>query len=302
MPFSDNENATEQADVAYTVTIMGGGETWRLVGCDTEITDTQGNVYDPQPIDVSNISADAAMGGGECTVRIPKTVSIKSRFMPTLSRNTYRIVIRKAWHENGQIVDSVIAFTGIIIDPSSGGKDGEELVLKCSTQMYKLNRNGIRKRYQHQCPHLVYGPSCRASETKSSFEAYLFATGNNVRIMINGDDPSRPRYFRGVDMNAEDQTIFLRGMSIEFGGRRYEIASVSKSFQGTIAFNTTPFPEDLADLVAAINATPTPRVCRVIPNCDHTLKTCQLVHDNTINFGGMPWIPFKNPIGTHFIG
>jgi hypothetical protein len=36
---------------------------------------------------------------------------------------------------------------------------------------------------------------------------------------------------------------------------------------------------------------------RVAPGCDHTLGgDCQHLFANAPNFGGCPWIPFKNPV------
>lgn len=303
MSFDQNEQLIETEIVSRTVMIMGAGETWHLTDSDTDLVDFQGNIYEAVDLDVDDITADAAMGGNETTVKIPKTVSIYDKFVPDQTRSTFRIVIRQATHVGGQIQDAPILFTGTILDPATSGVMGETLVLKCTTQMYKLYRNGMRRHYQHQCSHLLYGPDCRASEITSSFEARIGRDTQGVWFEINGDDPANPMHFRGVNTNDPEQRVWMSGLSIEFAGRRYETLGTTKRYLGYITYYVRIFPDDLDELTAAINATPTAnRVCRIIPNCDHTLRTCTKIHDNALNFGGMPWIPFKNPVGTHFIG
>ena len=36
----------------------------------------------------------------------------------------------------------------------------------------------------------------------------------------------------------------------------------------------------------------------VFAGCRHTLQDCSDLHSNVVNFGGQPYIPLENPVGT----
>ncbi|WP_164881699.1 phage BR0599 family protein [Paenirhodobacter populi] len=300
LDFSDN--GIETGDVAFIVTVTGDGETWRYTNCDTELMDAQSNAYLAVPMKIGTLSSDGDMGGGEVDVTLPRTVSVASRFLPQTDRTIYNLQIRRALHVGGVITDTRIAFTGVIKMAAASGDEGESLVLKCSTDRYKLERNASRRRYQHSCPHVLYGSQCRAlrelSALPARIEPILSAGRFHVVITFEPDDPDNPTV-RGMDLFSDWET--LKGLTFSFKGAEYQATRIERRL--LLNFGVQVRADTASSLIAAlISSSSNERFCTVHPNCDHTLNACQKMHRNAANFGGMPFIPFKNPVGTSFVG
>lgn len=50
-------------------------------------------------------------------------------------------------------------------------------------------------------------------------------------------------------------------------------------------------------VTSAVGTLPGGTPVKIYPGCDHTLATCNTKFANAINYGGMPYIPTKNPFG-----
>lgn len=309
--FDDNNKLVETGDVPLIVEISGGDQVWRYTNSDGPITDEGGHQHEPVPLTISNVRADGAMGGDQIDLRLPRGVPIADQFFPVATRTVYRVVIRQVSHENGVVVGGPHMFKGVIIAAAITGDDGEQIRLKLSTQMGLLERSGLRRRYQLQCPHVLYGAECRASKSFASFPANIEphpspnqAVGD-VHITIHGEIPDEPWMWRGRDLRQSFNREFLNGSTISFAGGNYEIVSQTLLFKDYPAPTTIwvrVLPHQAAALRAALlAAAPNDRVCGIVPNCDHTVACCNDVFSNGVNYGGMPWIPLKNPIHDQFL-
>lgn len=303
--FDDNEMLVETGDVALTVEIRGAGEVWRYTNSDAALKDADGNDYEPVPLTISNVRADGAMSGDQIDLRLPRGIPLADRFFPVATRTIYKIIIRQGHHDGALVQDAPLMFTGVVIAAAVSGDDGEILRLKLSTQMGLLERSGLRRRYQYQCPYVLYGPECRASKAFASFAADIQApratSFADVNIVVHGEDPERPWMWRGRDLRERDNRMFMLGATVKFGGADYEVIDVEDIGSNTIRVRLMPDQvEPLRQAVMA--AAPNDRVCTVIPGCDHTLACCNEVFSNGVNYGGQPWIPYENPVHKIFVG
>lgn len=306
--FNDNESQIETGFVSFIVTVSGDGETFRYTNSDGPIVDDDGNEYEPVPLMTSNIQADGAMSGGELDVTLPRSASLADRFFPEAHPAIFKIIVRQAHHEEGVITEAPLAFTGVVTSVSSSG-DGSELRLKCTTQQGLLSRSGLRRRYQHQCPFLLFGSECRASKASSQFSATISAPAStsvsDVELRFYGEDADNPEIWRGRDLSDVSNRVFMVGATIEFLGHRYlvwdletwDVENSPNVFRIRLSSRDVTL---LREAVAA--AAPSDRVCVITPACDHTKTCCQQVFANGRNYGGMPWIPFENPVKTMFVG
>ena len=149
--FDENNSQNETGDQCFVVVISDADESFRYTNSDAPLEDSQGNAYEPVPLKIGELSADGAMGGGEVDVTLPRFTQVASRFLPEPRRTVYNVQIRRVLHQDGVITATRIAFTGVVKTGVGSGEEGELVVLKCSTQMYKLERNVLRRRYQHSC-------------------------------------------------------------------------------------------------------------------------------------------------------
>lgn len=306
--FDDNNDLAETGDQCFVVVISDADESFRYTNSDAPLRDSEDNAYEPVPLKIGELSADGAMGGGEVDVTLPRFAQVASRFLPEPRRTVYNVQIRRVLHQDGVITATRIAFTGVVKTGVGSGEEGELVVLKCSTQMYKLERNVLRRRYQHSCPHVLYGNQCRAQKAVSALpatiEAHFVPEEGQAILTFSPDAEEDPFSLRGMSIITPEGREFLKGLTFSFRGTEYEATKVTYKFGGGgMRFAVQVRTDARSALVAAIlGAAPQDRVCTVYPSCDHTLDVCTKVHRNAPNFGGMPWIPFKNPVGTSFVG
>lgn len=304
--FDQNEHRIETGDVSLAVTISGGGQVWRYTNSDGSLTDADGAVYEPAPLATGNLKSDTGIGDGELEVSLPRSLPLADRFFPEADTTTYRIVIRQAHHNDGEVIEAPLVFVGIILTAASSG-DGAELKLKCSTQMGLLNRSGLQRRYQHQCPFVLYGSQCRASKAASQIQATINApvvkSFSDVEVFFYGEDADDPKMWRGRDLSKPENRIFMVGATITFQGTDYGVWDIETVNTNPNMIRVRLRPDQVDALRAAVAAAdPADRVCVITPSCDHTVPCCQQVHSNGPNFGGQPWIPYENPVHTKFVG
>lgn len=304
--FEQNENLHETGFVSFVAIVSGGGQVWRYCGSDAPLVDADGNTYQPVPLMTDNIQADGSLNGQELTVKMPRGITLADRFFPEADPSIYSIIIRQAHHAEGVIHDAPLVFTGVITSVSSSG-DNTEMRLKCTTQQGLLSRSGLRRRYQHQCPFVLYGPECRASKIAASFQVNIEAPSTtafgDIVIRIYGEDADNPGIWRGRDMSVRNNRMFLVGATLTFGGADYRVWGLGDHHSDPTYIRLVMNSNERDALRAAISAaTPESRLATITPSCDHTVTCCQQVFSNGKNFGGMPWIPFENPVKQMFIG
>lgn len=151
--------------------------------------------------------------------------------------------------------------------------------LSCEPFHTSMKRAGLRRNYQFLCPHVLYGTDCKAAKSAASIDAVVVATTPSRVTFADNWTPLPPNKYIG-------------GM-IEFQGphglERRTILRVSNAKTLHLAGPTTGiFPESTVKVILGCNRT------AGVANAD---GDCTNLHNNVVNFGGQPWIPFKNPVG-----
>lgn len=153
--------------------------------------------------------------------------------------------------------------------------EGTEAIFNCEPVNSSLKRPGLRRHYQYGCPHVLYGPQCKASRSAATSDFTVVAVS---RAVINlgaswADDATRITYHGGIaewttaDGHTVRRTIInsANDGSITLGGRATGLT---------------------AGLTVSLSL-----------GCNHQMDHCRTLHGNILNFGGQPWIPLKNPVG-----
>lgn len=142
---------------------------------------------------------------------------------------------------------------------------GMEATITCEPLATALRRIGLKRPAQRLCPHPLYGFGCNLTEGVYAVTGSLVShTGSTVTS--------------GVFASHADG-YWVGGMINFSGVKRFISAHV-----GDTITLTTPVP-GLAQDAEFI----------VYPGCDHTPDTCDTRFSNSLNFGGAPWFPVKNP-------
>lgn len=152
--------------------------------------------------------------------------------------------------------------------------EGSKAKLNCEPISTAFRRAGLRRNFQYMCPHVLYGPQCKASRVAATFPAEVYSiTGNQVVLATVFASPDR---FVGGMMEWTTNTGQYRARTV---------LAISGGFGTFVTLNGLPTGMLVGDTV------------NLVYGCRHTKESCAQVHNNIGNFGGCPWIPSDNPIG-----
>lgn len=128
-----------------------------------------------------------------------------------------------------------------------------------------FRRAGLRRVYQIGCPHALYGPGCTVNADTWKVQSTVSAVaGNQVSVAGAGSYPAG--YFAG-------------GMLL--AGSEYRLITAHSG--------------NLITLVDAVPAAMVGAAVSLWPGCDRSMAICNTRFGNLDNYGGLPFIPQKNP-------
>lgn len=179
------------------------------------------------------------------------------------------------------VIDSVVTLTLFVKEAETGAVSvvwkGRMTGVKPTMSQIKLvfesvftslRRPGLRRRFQRNCPHVLYGRGCFVDKSLFALAGTVASVaGLTVVVAAAGTKPDG--YFRGGIIQAPDGT--LRFITNHVGTTLYLIREIDS-------------------LVASAAVT-------LYPGCDRTRETCVGTFNNLYNNGSTPFIPIKNPYG-----
>ena len=143
--------------------------------------------------------------------------------------------------------------------------DGSIARLRCETMTTMFQRAGLRRLYQVGCPHALYSPNCGVVFASYAISGtVLSVVGNMVNIAAAAGYPEG--YFTGGMLKFGIETRFI----------------VAHSGQ-TVT---------LVDALGTLNVS---SPVTIWPGCAHDIATCISKFNNVLNYGGLPYLPARNP-------
>jgi len=177
------------------------------------------------------------------------------------------VVTVKIWRRHRGDADAVLVWIGRVLNCEWRGG---EAFLHSEPAYTSIRRNALRRHYQRQCPHVLYGAACGINRALFKVAGTVAAIGGNT-VQVNAAGGRADGYFAGG---------FLAWNSA---------AGVSDNRMVTGHAGVT------LTLAAPIVGLAVGDTVDLYPGCDHTLSTCKNTFANTLNYGGWPYIPLKNP-------
>lgn len=149
------------------------------------------------------------------------------------------------------------------------------LTLTTESVISSLSRVGLRRKYSGACPFVLYGGECGVSQ--DSFKHTLTVGSiSGSTVVFPGAIGLGDNYFAGG---------FVQWLNASRGTTERRYIKSSASSTGAVLLSSTPFGMTTGQSVS------------VYAGCDHTLATCIAKFGNSLNYGGTPYIPTKNPFG-----
>lgn len=128
-----------------------------------------------------------------------------------------------------------------------------------------FQRAGLRRMYQVGCPHVLYGSACGLHEATWKVAATVDAVGG-TEVTLTGIAGYGDGYFLGGIFKAGDE---LRLVTAHAGG----VITLVDAMDGLVEGDTVT----------------------LWPGCGRTVNACKSKFNNLDNYGGLPFLPSKNP-------
>lgn len=237
------------------------------------ITDS-GILYRPIPIMRGAINSSGTLDKAALEIRTPQNVELAELFKLYPPSQVVTLIIRQA-HIGDPDGQALVIWTGRVLGCK---RVVNEATYTCEPVSTSLKRAILRRHYQYGCPHVLYGPQCKASKAAATATATVKAVAGPVVTFDAGWNGSTPlNKFRNglmewLSPNGSREVRSVLRLTLALG-------EVSVVLGGT-ALGLS------ADMEVSI-----------VLGCNHNGDDCEDLHNNILNYGGQPWIPTDNPIG-----
>lgn len=241
-----------------------------------EVITFGGVAYQPIPIKRDSVKASGTLDKSTMQVNTPQNTELADLFKLYPPSQVVTLIIRQG-HAFDPDAEYLVTWTGRVLGCK---RQGNEAIYTCEPIATSLKRPGLRRNYQYGCPHVLYGPQCKANKTAATISRMaLTVSGPYVTLADNwATEDRKPKYIGGmVEWIALDGRKEIRTV-LKLKGVHNEQLLLSGISTG---------------LVAGMSLD-------IILGCNHQAgltDDCIVLHNNISNYGGQPWIPFENPIG-----
>jgi uncharacterized phage protein (TIGR02218 family) len=142
---------------------------------------------------------------------------------------------------------------------------GSEAVLTCEPFTTSMNRVGLRRLYQRNCPHTLYGSMCGVTRATYEVAGTIDSISTNT-VSISEADVLADGYFNGGGIEwVNDDNVTERRLITDHTGAVLTL---------TLA---------IADMPVGASVT-------IFPGCTKTTSICLSKFNNLNNYGGFPFI------------
>lgn len=273
------KSSRSKSETVYLYQVVYGSSTANRMF----LTDAEENVilggdkYAPSTIEHDEISASGNLDKAQIELRCNYDSPLSRVFINYPPDRTVTLRILEGEKNDPDKVFSTI-WSGRILGFSV---ENLEAKFSCEPIGTSVRRPGLRRNYQFGCPHALYGPQCKALKIYRTVKPYVRAmSGSVIRLRAGWHFSFDPLKFqRGIaEWTAPDGSVVTR--------------TVLQVLQD---------PTGATDLILSgqLNGLSELQQISLSIGCNHQVDDCKDIHNNINNFGGQPWIPLKNPIGSY---
>lgn len=244
-----------------------GTQEWLFTSSNGDKT-VSSKVYASAAIIRPEISHGAELNRAGLKLTVPRDFPIAVLFRAGIPAETINLRIRQYHEGDGALA---VIWTGRVMNVARVGEIAE---IVCEPLFTSVRATGLRRRYQKNCPHVLYGNKCGVN--KNTFKLTTAVTSvSGLTVSASGLSAQPDGWWEGGYIEwSPSAGVFERQFIMGHTG-------------GSITLMTQPI-----GLAASAALT-------VYPGCDRTMGAggCGK-YSNEPNFGGCPDMTSKNPFGS----
>jgi len=238
---------------------------WRYTSADRAVV-AGGQSFAPRPISRSAIEATSEKARAAITITAPRDLPVADLFRVAPPTTGVTVLIQQYHEGDGELA---ALWTGRILGVSFEGMVAR---IQCEPVSTSMRRVGLRRVFQRQCPHVLYGPACGVNSTSRRIAATIDAVTPGTVLVPQADS--------------------LADGALAGGYLEWEVATgiMERRFIESHVGAVLTIVGSTYGLAASMEIS-------LYPGCDHTMATCDAKFSNAPNYGGFPYWPQKNPFG-----
>lgn len=267
MTYDARETSAAAGAPVEIYTFARGTTLWRYTSADRD-QEEGGNTYTAVAgLQRGPIEQGSEMNRSALKVTAPRDFPIAELYRVSPPADVVAMTLRRFHRGDGEVAT---LWTGRVVNVA-WNQDLSQASITLEPISTSLRRTGLRRTYGKLCPHVLYGPACKANPA-TFVVAGLLTAATGLSITAPEWEGLPEGWLAGGFIEWEE------GGGLE---RRWIVAHVG----GTLSL-------DRPALSLVVGA-----VVPAFPGCDHTLQTCATKFSNEENYGGTPFVPVKNPFG-----
>lgn len=201
----------------------------------------------------------------------------------TLERNTPLFDIFKVWMDDKLYINvyrthqddldnKIILFKGRVLTLAVSGNT---IKLDCESSFSAMSRNGLSRRHSIGCPYTLYTENSCKVDITTYREEWVVKEINGNAITLTGTNDRATAYFAGG--------IFFTSVTAPIMSRMISVHTWVSATEAIVTVSSIPSQLSIDDTVY------------IAPGCDKTQIICLNRFANSANFGGIPFLPTRNP-------
>lgn len=266
MTYEARELSIAEGEPIELYTFQTSVNVWRYTNIDEEVS-ISGGTFTSTQIKRLDIEQTQDRSRIPQTITMPGNAAFVLPYRASPPNDVVQVTIQRLHRDDGELNT---IWLGRVINVKFN-KEGVQADIRCEPVYTSLLRPVLRRLYQRNCPHVLYGTECKVVRTV--FETVAQLQGVTGNILSSGTFALvADGYYNGGYVEWSLAGVIQR---------RFVVAHVGSDVTVSLPFDGILGNADV----------------KIYPGCDHTLDTCVSKFSNELNFGGQPYFPEKNPFG-----
>lgn len=260
MTYQSQETGTNTGAPVELYKFVSGAQSWYYTSSDEEISHL-GQTYLPSVMKRSDHEIDGTDGESKVEITVALDSEVASLYRIIVPSRTTEVTIYRL-HRSEDPPEAIIYWSGRIRAVTWSGVEAK---IHCNL-LGSFKRQGPNRLYQRLCPHILYSPECGLSPALYKVAGTITAV-NGAVLTVDTASSQADGYWTAGYVQAGDD------------------------YRTVIAHSGNDLTLTLQMAEAGVGDT-----VDIFAGCDHSKTTCfNKFGDNTIHYGGTPYLPNKNP-------